>query len=592
MTDLATFVTTRSAFLFKAADEFSDHLGVVPDQKIFQGKSVEQGFIETRIEDVSAELGYVDEARARRVFAAPQPIGPDELGIFCALVTRLARDVGTDRDYLMAVAYCGTENLTKLGDVGSKRVGPFQFAEAEWNAAITAGAAKDRLFLPEDRFRWNSQAEVAALLTAERVRQLKAETSLSRDPTFAELYFAQLFGSGADEILKRQRTEPCPQPAAGTNAADLGLPSGGMSILDVLNDLQQRLISGYAEALKIIDEQPPEIRIFRVENQADPPWLAVARNEMSRGVSETPGGRNSEDIKEYFKTTDFQGDTSTAAWCGAFATFCMKKSGIQEVENSINRPGSALAAWWNGWGNPATDPHRIGTVIVLKANENRSGHVGFLVGEADGNVQLLAGNQGGHGGPDHVGVVPFRAEEVAERRWLDVQQPPAAVGGLDARTLSQRGVDVGPADELFVEKAPGVMKDLMRDFPELTAEWVAAILGNIGHECGGFRQLQQLGGGGGRGWCQWDGARREASLKFAQNRSLDWHSDQANYDYIVHELKDTSEKTVLPALQRETTLEGAVKTFDEVFERSGVKNLPSRNRYAQLALVAYNKSLT
>jgi hypothetical protein len=107
---------------------------------------------------------------------------------------------------------------------------------------------------------------------------------------------------------------------------------------------------------------------------------------------------------------------------------------------------------------------------------------------------------------------------------------------------------------------------------------------------GGFRQLQQLGGGGGRGWCQWDGSRSDAFFSFAEANHLDWHDDQANYGYLVHELKNTPEKKVLPALQGET-LEGAVKTFNQVFERSGVKNLPSRNRYAQLALLAYRKSV-
>jgi uncharacterized protein (TIGR02594 family) len=582
MTD---FITTQDAFLFKAPDTRSDRLGVVREGTVFQGSLAEAGYIKTQIGSVSPEPGYIHPLAKREVLASPEPIAPDELGVFCTLLTRIARDVGTDRDYLMAVAYCGTENLTKLGDAGAKRVGPFQFTQEEWKEAITTGPAKDKLFQEEDRFRWNSQAEVAALLAAERTRQLKADAALRRDPTFAELYFAQLFGSGADQILNRQRTDTCPSPAAGTRAAELGLAAGGTSIGDVLNGLQQRLAAGYAEALKVIDEQPPEIRIFRLEDQADPPWLAVAQNEMARGVSETPGGRNGEEIKEYFKVTDFQGDAGTAAWCGAFATFCMKKSGVPEIANSVKTPDSALAAWWKNWGQPATDPHRIGTVIVLKA-----GHVGFLVGEADGTVKLLAGNQGGHGGPDHVGIVPFKVEEVAERRWLDVQPPTAAVGGLDARALLHKGIDTGPRDALFVEKAPGVMKDLIRDFPELTVERAAAILGNIGHECAGFRQLQQ-GGGGGRGWCQWDGVRRDAFFKFADDRQLDWQNDQANYGYLIHELKDTSEKKVLPALQRETTLEGAVKTFDEIFERSGVKNLPSRNRYAQLALAAFNKSL-
>ena len=46
-------------------------------------------------------------------------------------------------------------------------------------------------------------------------------------------------------------------------------------------------------------------------------------------------------------------------------------------------------------------------------------------------------------------------------------------------------------------------------FPRVQA---AGILGNIGWECGGFKQLQEqnpvMGGRGGLGWCQWTAGRR------------------------------------------------------------------------------------
>jgi uncharacterized protein (TIGR02594 family) len=590
---MADFISTRAAFLFKAPDTKSDHWGVVPEGTIFQGSLAEAGFIKTRIEKVSPNEGYVHPLAAQEAVLSPEPIAPDELGVFCTLVTRAARDAGADRDYLMAVAYCGTENLTKLGNAGGNRVGPFQFTEPEWSSAITTGPGKDRQFLPEDRFRWNSQPEVAALLAAECATQLKADTALGRAPTFAELYFAQLFGPGADNILKRPRTDPCPPPAAGTYAAELALASGGLSIGDVLTALQKRLEAGYVEALKVIDDQPPEIRIFRLEDQADPPWLAVARHEMARGVSETAGGRNTEEIKEYFKVTDFTGQVDTTAWCGAFATFCMKKSGIEEVENSVKTPDSALAAWWRGWGQPAEDPHRIGTVIVLNANEHRSGHVGFLVGESEGKVRLLAGNQGGHGGPDHVGEVPFDVGEVVERRWLVVPPMGKAIGGIDARSLHQKGVKIEDGDELFVQNAPSIMRDLISDFPGLTKVHAAAILGNIGQECGGFSLFHQKGmpeGQGGYGWCQWDGERRTAFFKFADDNGFGRQSHEANYGFLKHELTQTSEKQVLPAIKREITLEGAVKTFNDIFERSGKPMMNRRIRYAQLALEAYENS--
>jgi|SRR6516165_8315975 uncharacterized protein (TIGR02594 family) len=606
---MTSFITTRGAFLFKQPDPRSTRLGQISAETSFEGESAEGGFIETHIKDISGEIAdrspeltdhpqepmYIDEARARKALIAPETISKNdhEDDIFCILVTRFARDIGTNRDYLMAVAYSGTENLAKLGDVGAKRVGPFQFTKEEWNTAITTGPAKDRQFSLEDRFRWNSQAEVAAMLAADCTIRLKADAALGKDPTYAELYLAQLFGPGADAILKSDRTSICPKPPDGTYAADLGLASSNQSISNVLSDLQRRLDSGFAEAWKVIEKQPPEIRIFDISHQADPPWLAVARNEEARGVSETIGGRNTEEIKEYFKFTDFQDDPSTTAWCGAFGTFCMKKSGIPEVESSINRPGPALAAWWREWGKPADDTHRIGTVVVLKEIPGqRSGHVGFLVGESDGKIQLLAGNQGkGQTGADHVGVVSFdREKEEPVFRWLDVPSMGTTIGGLDARSLHQKGIEAASGDRRFIEKAPDVMKRLMNDFPALTREQAAAILGNIGQECGGFTLFVQQGKMNdedrGFGWCQWTHERRDAFFQYATAHGLPRESDDASYGYLVTELRG-SERRAFEALQRESVLENAVITFNNKFERSGTPMMDRRIRYAQLALDAF-----
>jgi hypothetical protein len=45
---------------------------------------------------------------------------------------------------------------------------------------------------------------------------------------------------------------------------------------------------------------------------------------------------------------------------------------------------------------------------------------------------------------------------------------------------------------LFISKAPGIMGDLMRDFA-FNVTQSAAILGNIGHECGGFHPRSAAG---------------------------------------------------------------------------------------------------
>jgi hypothetical protein len=68
---------------------------------------------------------------------------------------------------------------------------------------------------------------------------------------------------------------------------------------------------------------------------------------------------------------------------------------------------------------------------------------------------------------------------------------------------------------------------------------------------------------------------------------LQRESDEANYGYLRHELKETHEGRVLEAMEKATSLEGAVQIFNDVFERSGEPNLPSRNRYAVLALNSF-----
>lgn len=60
------------------------------------------------------------------------------------------------------------------------------------------------------------------------------------------------------------------------------------------------------------------------------------------------------------------------------------------------------------------------------------------------------------------------------------------------------------SEALFRSKAPWIMNMLMQDFP-LGTDDAAAIVGNLGHESGGFALMQELkpivsGSRGGYGW--------------------------------------------------------------------------------------------
>jgi hypothetical protein len=143
---------------------------------------------------------------------------------------------------------------------------------------------------------------------------------------------------------------------------------------------------------------------------------------------------------------------------------------------------------------------------------------------------------------------------------------------------------------LFTDKAPWIMNLLRADF-DLTVEEAAAILGNIGHESGGFKYFQEIkpvvpGSRGGFGWCQWTGPRRVAFEGYCKRNKLDPFSDKANYGFLLVELRGT-EKAAIPALKKAKGLERKVAAFEAKFERAGVVNMPSRMRYANQALAAW-----
>lgn len=599
---MADFTVTQNTPLFKAANITSDVLGIAKAGTDIQGEEA-NGFVKTRIDTVAVGEGFISFLALEERPTLPQPITDDRVGVFIALVTRMARDLETDRDYMLAVAYAGTKNLKELGGVGAARIGPFQLTAKEWADAITGGPARGRGFTPDDRYRWSSQAEVAACLTADAARRF--EDALGGPPKFIELYFTQLYGEGSLDLLKGDRNAKCKDvvknPVPGSYAESL--KNGEDTIGQAVAKLELPLVNAYLMARIEIDKQPPAIRYFRpgeAEVGGEPPWVTVARAERVRGVSETPENKNTGDIEIYLRMlglNDLAGDTP---WCGAFLAFCMKTSGLKEVEASIMvgprtvdgmTVGPAHVLWWLGWGEevpaPASGAHYpVGTVVVL--NDRQGGaasHVGLIVGNDDQTLQVLGGNQGS---PGKVSIVPFPVGFIRATRIMPVPAT-AGIAGVDREAPRRVGVTATPDDADFIAKAPGIMRDLIRDLPGLTPIQAGGILGNIGHECGGFKQLLQIGvaeGKGGMGWCQWDGARREAFLKFANDSVKPWRSPEVNYAYLVHELR-TTEDAAFQELLRQTSLEAAVVSFDKRFERSGVKALDKRVRYGRLAMLAF-----
>lgn len=142
----------------------------------------------------------------------------------------------------------------------------------------------------------------------------------------------------------------------------------------------------------------------------------------------------------------------------------------------------------------------------------------------------------------------------------------------------------------FHELAPRIMRDLIKDL-NLTPEQAAGIVGNLGHETGRFKHMQELnpvvaGSKGGWGWAQWTGPRRTAFMNWTNARKLDPSGYEANYGFLIHELTGL-EKRALDALRKTKTVDEATVTFENTFERAGIKSYDSRKKLAREALGLY-----
>jgi hypothetical protein len=146
--------------------------------------------------------------------------------------------------------------------------------------------------------------------------------------------------------------------------------------------------------------------------------------------------------------------------------------------------------------------------------------------------------------------------------------------------------------ETFVAKAPRIMEKLISDF-NLTNFQAAGIMGNIGLECDGFREMQEKkplkpGSKGGFGWAQWTGTRRTRFELFCSTNGLSPFSDAANYGYLKDELSDT-QKASCDAVRKTTNLSKAVRVFEETFEKAkaGLEHFDRRDDWAKLALSSF-----
>lgn len=134
------------------------------------------------------------------------------------------------------------------------------------------------------------------------------------------------------------------------------------------------------------------------------------------------------------------------------------------------------------------------------------------------------------------------------------------------------------------------IKNLIRDF-NLDEDSAIAIIGNAGHESGGFKSLQEVkplisGSRGGYGIMQWTGPRRREYEAYCKRNKLNPADMDTNYKFLFVELKGP-EGRVLSKLKAAKTLDDKVEIFSEGFLRPGIPHMESRQIWAKRAKAAF-----
>ena len=84
------------------------------------------------------------------------------------------------------------------------------------------------------------------------------------------------------------------------------------------------------------------------------------------------------------------------------------------------------------------------------------------------------------------------------------------------------------------------------------------------------------------------GGRRKLFFDFAaKHGNLDPKSDEANFSFLVQELK-TTHKAAIKVCKAAAGLPMKVKEFERIYEAAGIKHQESREKWAKRALDAFN----
>lgn len=139
-------------------------------------------------------------------------------------------------------------------------------------------------------------------------------------------------------------------------------------------------------------------------------WLSKAWREF--GQAEHAGAKENARIVAMFRDAGHASVVrDEVAWCAAYCGASLERAGIRSTR-------SLMARSYLAWGTALAEP-RMGAVAVFsRGSDPTLGHVGFWLGESDGEVVLLGGNQG-----NQVSVVRYSKERLIGLRWPHAGAP-------------------------------------------------------------------------------------------------------------------------------------------------------------------------
>jgi uncharacterized protein (TIGR02594 family) len=145
----------------------------------------------------------------------------------------------------------------------------------------------------------------------------------------------------------------------------------------------------------------------------NPSWIQIALAEQ--GQSEIAGSKHNPRIVAYHQTVSMKARDDETPWCASFVEWCLREAGLRGT-------GSAAARSYEDWG-VFLDKPVLGAIVTF--TRPGGGHVGFYMGQRDGQWLILGGNQS-----NRVSIAPYDPSRMTSIRWPSGVPLPNAVAPL------------------------------------------------------------------------------------------------------------------------------------------------------------------